>query len=152
MRILVGKTSAAIIVAGSIAFAQEPPQQPQGGTPETPSVPAKADNAANPASSSTSTKGNGSDVSAALDYLMNRKPQDGSMGKQAIDTGKRGETKAIADDAVGSHRNEDQEMRSRFDRYLGTAPVPQETLNEYFAKMKQVSTLLRDKQIFLKDY
>ena len=149
MRILFGKTSAAIIVAGSIAFAQEPPQQPQGGTPETPSVPAKADNAANPASSSTSTKGNGSDVSAALDYLMNRKPQDGSMGKQAIDTGKRGETKAIADDAVGSHRNEDQEMRSRFDRYLGTAPVPQETLNEYFAKMKQVSTLLRDKQIFL---
>ncbi|MBE2203889.1 MAG: hypothetical protein IAE94_06105 [Chthoniobacterales bacterium] len=87
-------------------------------------------------------------MSSALDYLMNRKPQDGSMGKQAFDSGKRGETKAIADDAVGSHRNEDQEMRARFERYLSMAPVPQETLNEYFTKMKQVSTLLRDKQIF----
>ena len=79
---------------------------------------------------------------------MNRKPQDGSMGKQALDSGKRGESKVIADDAVGNRRNEDQEMRSRFERYLGMAPVPQETLNEYFTKMKQVSTLLRDKQIF----
>ena len=70
------------------------------------------------------------------------------MGKQAFESGKRGETKAIADDAVGSHRNEDQEMRARFERYLGMAPVPQETLNAYFTKMKQVSTLLRDKQIF----
>ncbi len=148
MRIPFGKTSAAIIIASSIALAQELPQQDQGGTPETPAVPAKPETTANPASSPTSTKGNGSDMSTALDYLMNRKPQDGSMGKQAFDSGKRGETKAIADDAVGSHRNEDQEMRARFERYLGMAPVPQETLTEYFTKMKQVSTLLRDKQIF----
>lgn len=149
MRIPFGKTSAAIIVASSIALAQEPPKQPaQGGTPETPAVPSKPENAANPSGSPTPTKGNGSDMSAALDYLMNRKPQDGSMGKQAFDSGKRGETRAIADDAVGSRRNEDQEMRARFERYLSMAPVPQETLNEYFMKMKQVSTLLRDRQIF----
>jgi len=146
MRIPFGKTSAVILVASSIALAQEPPQQPtQDGT--TSAVPAKPENA-NPGSSPNPTKGNGSDMSAALDYLMNRKPQDGSMGKQAYDSGKRGETRAIADDAVGSHRNEDQEMRARFERYLSMAPVPQETLNEYFTKMKQVSTLLRDKQIF----
>jgi tetratricopeptide (TPR) repeat protein len=150
MRIPFGKTSAAIIVVGSIALAQEPSKQPESGTPATSAVPAKPDNAANPSNPSVPPKapGNGSDTSAALDYLMNRKPQDGSMGKQAFDSGKRGETKAIADDAVGSHRNEDQEMRARFERYLGTAPVPQETLAEYFTKMKQVSTLLRDKQIF----
>jgi len=150
MRIPFGKTSAAIIVASSIALAQEPSKQPESGSPATSAVPAKSDNAANPSNSSVPPKGpgNGSDTSAALDYLMNRKPQDGSMGKQAFDSGKRGETKAIADDAVGSHRNEDQEMRARFERYLGTAPVPQETLTEYFMKMKQVSTLLRDKQIF----
>ena len=149
MRIPFGKTSAAIIVAGSIALAQEPPKPPvQGGSPDTPTVPAKSENATIPASSPSSAKGYGSDTSAALDYLMNRKPQDGSMGKQALDSGKRGESKVIADDAVGNRRNEDQEMRSRFERYLGMAPVPQETLNEYFTKMKQVSTLLRDKQIF----
>jgi hypothetical protein len=151
MRIPFGKTSAAILVAGSIALAQEPPKPTQDKPSTDSAVPAKPDNAANPTNPSVPPKapGNGSDTSAALDYLMNRKPQDGSMGKQAFDSGKRGETKAIADDAVGSHRNEDQEMRARFERYLGTAPVPQETLNEYFAKMKQVSTLLRDKQIFL---
>ena len=149
MRIPFGKTSAAIIVAGSIALAQEPPKPPvQGGSPDTPTVPAKSENATIPANSPSSAKGYGSDTSAALDYLMNRKPQDGSMGKQALDSGKRGESKVIADDAVGTRRNEDQEMRSRFERYLGMAPVPQETLNEYFTKMKQVSTLLRDKQIF----
>lgn len=149
MRIPFGKTSAAIIVAGSIALAQDPPKPPvQGGSPDTSTVPAKSENATIPANSPSSAKGYGSDTSAALDYLMNRKPQDGSMGKQALDSGKRGESKVIADDAVGNRRNEDQEMRSRFERYLGMAPVPQETLNEYFTKMKQVSTLLRDKQIF----
>ena len=150
MRIPFGKTSAAIIVASSIALAQEPSKPTQDKPSTDSAVPAKPDNAANPANPSVppKTPGNGSDTSAALDYLMNRKPQDGSMGKQAFESGKRGETKAIADDAVGSHRNEDQEMRARFERYLGTAPVPQETLTEYFTKMKQVSTLLRDKQIF----
>ncbi len=148
MRIPFGKTSVAIIVASSIALAQQPPQQPvQGGTQET-TVPSKPENIANASSSPSPTKGNGSDMSAALDYLMNRKPQDGSMGKQAFDSGKRGETKAIADDAVGNNRHEDEEMRSRFELYLGMAPVPQEILNEYFTKMKQVSTLLRGKQIF----
>jgi hypothetical protein len=149
MRIPFGKTSAAIIVASSIALAQEPPKPPiEGGASDTPTVPSKSENAAIPANSPSPAKGYGSDTSAALDYLMNRKPQDGSMGKQALDSGKRGESKVIADDAVGNRRNEDQEMRSRFERYLGMAPVPQETLNEYFTKMKQVSTLLRDKQIF----
>jgi len=150
MRIPFGKTSAAIIVASSIALAQEPPKPPiEGAASETATVPAKSENAPISANSSSPAKGYGSDSSAALDYLMNRKPQDGSMGKQALDSGKRGESKLIADDAVGNRRNEDQEMRSRFERYLGMAPVPQEMLDEYFLKMKQVSNLLRDKQIFL---
>lgn len=144
MRIPFGKTSAAIIVASSIALAQEPPQEPAQDA----AAATKTDNPANSGSPATSPSGKGSDTSAALDYLMNRKPQDGSMGKQAFDSAKRGETKAIADDAVGNHRNEDQEMRARFERYLSMAPVPQATLDEYFTKMKQVSTLLRDKQIF----
>ena len=39
-------------------------------------------------------------------------------------------------------------MRARFERYLGASAVPQKTLDEYFLKMKQVSTLLRDRQMF----
>jgi len=146
MRIPFGKTSAALIVAGSICLAQD--QAANSGITEA-SVPGeKSTSGASPADSPASSTTKGSDTSAALDYLMNRKPQDGSIGKQALDSGKREETKAIADDAVGSHRNEDQEMRARFERYLSMAPIPQATLDEYFAKMKQVSTLLRDKQIF----
>jgi hypothetical protein len=150
MRIPFGRTSAVILVASSISLALEPPKQPEGAASATPAVQAKPDGAANPANPSVPARvpGNGSDTSAALDYLMNRKPQDGSVGKQALDSRKRGESKAIADEAVGNRRNEDQQMRSQFERYLGTAPVPHEMLEEYFAKMKQVSALLRDKQVF----
>lgn len=160
MRIPFGKISTAVVVAGSMALAQVPTQQPpqEGTAPAIP--PAKSGNAAplpktpdataNATNSTNATKGtdNVSDTATALDYLMNRKPQDGTMGKQAFDSGKRTESKAVAEDMVGGPRNEDQEMRARFERYLGMAPVSQETLDEYFRKMKQVSTLLRDKQIF----
>lgn len=61
MRIPFGKTSAAIIVAGSIALAQEPPKPPiEGGAPDTPTVPAKSENAAIPANSPSNAKGYGS--------------------------------------------------------------------------------------------
>ncbi len=142
MRIPLGKISAAIFVAGSVALAQEasPPAteatQPSATTPNS--------DAQNTATGGTDK----SDTSAALDYLMNRKPQDGTVGKQAVDAGKRTEAKAIAEDAVGIPRNEDPEMRARFERYLGMAPVPQETLDEYFTEMKAISTLLRDNQLF----
>jgi len=79
---------------------------------------------------------------------MNRKPQEGSIGKQAADNGKRVENKAIAEDAVGITRLGDQESRARFERFLGTAQVPQAELDDYFARMKEVSDLLRDTQIF----
>lgn len=141
MRIPFGKISAAIFVTSSLSMAQQP---------ETPA--AEASPSASPAMTqkpvSDGQKPGGSDTSAALDYLMNRKPQDGSAGKQALDASKRAETKAIADDAVGVRRQEDSETRARFERYLGTAQVPQEKLDAYFARMKEISNLLRDNQTF----
>ena len=158
MRIRFGKTSAALFALSSIALAQEPAQSPFGTPANQPAAPANpatppanaanATNPATPANPPAKPASNGSDTSAALDYLMNRKPQEGSMGKQALESGKRTETKAIAADAVGGRRNEDQEMRARFERYLGASAVPQKTLEEYFLKMRQVSTLLRDRQMF----
>lgn len=147
MQIPFGKISIMLFAASALALGQEPLPQTEGTQP-TDSATTKSDKATAPSSSPSPTKGNGSDVSAALDYLMNRKPQDGSMGKQALDSSKRTETKAVASDAVGSGSNEEDESRMRFERYLGMAQVPQETLDEYFSKMKQVSTLLRDNQIF----
>lgn len=137
MRMPFGKISASLALAGT-AIAQNAPAQ----ATETPPPP-KAEQSDTP-----SPKPTGTDTSAALDYLMNRKPQDGSAGKQALDASKRAETKAVAEDAVGIPRQEDSEVRARFERYLGTAQVPQEKLDEYFGKMKEVSNLLRDNQIF----
>lgn len=146
MQIPFGKINLLIIVASSLAVAQEVPRPSPEAAPSAspPATLANGDGKATP----TGSPGNGSDTSAALDYLMNRKPQDGSAGKQALDASKRTETKAIAEDAVGIPRQEDSELRARFERYLGTAQVPQEKLDEYFAKMKKVSTLLRDNQVF----
>lgn len=142
MRIPFGKTSTLLLSGILPLFAQEPAQSPVASVPP----PAKEV----PSSSSTAPKtpGTSSDTSAALDYLMNRKPQDGSAGKQALDSGKRAETTAIAEDAVGNAQISEPDTRARFERYLGTAQVSQQTLDEYFAKMRQVSNLLRDNKIF----
>jgi len=142
MQIPFAKTSAIILAASSFAVAQDVSQ------PAPEAAPSVAPSTGDGKSNSPGAPGEKSDTSAALDYLMNRKPQDGSAGKQAMDASKRAETKAIAEDAVGIPRQEDSELRARFERYLGTAQVSQEQLDAYFAKMKTVSNLLRDNQIF----
>jgi len=150
MRIPFGKISTGIFLIGSLALAQEPSQPaPEAAPTASPgaSLPSDSNSQMNAANAAKGT-GGGNDTAAALDYLMNRKPQDGSAGKQAFDAGKRVESKAIADDAVGIPRNEDPETRARFERYLGMPSVPQETLDEYFTKMKAVSDQLRDNQLF----
>lgn len=104
MQIPFGRISAAILAVSGIVLAQEtPPQQP-----ETAPSPASAGSLETAAKST----GNTSDTSAALDYLMNRKPQDGSAGKHALDAGKRAETKAIAEDAIGIPYFGDPETRA----------------------------------------
>ncbi len=146
MQIPFVKISAGIFAAGSLALAQNAPQPTPDAVPSPSPVATSTDGNGAPNAARGST--GGTDTSAALDYLMNRKPQDGSAGKHALDAGKRAETKAVAEDAVGIPRQEDSEMRARFERYLGTAQVPQEKLDEYFAKMKKVSALLRENQVF----
>ncbi len=63
-------------------------------------------------------------------------------------TGERAESKAVAEDAVGIPREEDPEIRARFDRYLSSKEVSQEVLNAYFAQMSQISELLREGDVF----
>ncbi len=144
MQIPFVKTSVFLLLGIAAAISQN--MSPQEPTPAASSgisgekSPAPGDPVASQAKSS--------DTSTALDYLMNRKPQDGSAGKQALDASKRAETKAIAEEAIGIRRQEDPELRARFERYLGTTQIPQEQLDAYFARMKGISDLLRDNQIF----
>lgn len=141
MRILFGKISAVILITNSIAFTQEQPQQPDGGS----AIPAKTDNSG---SSPTPTKGGGSDTATALDYLFNRKPQDGSAGKKALTASQRAEGKAAAEDAVGIPRAEDSQARARFERYLGTAEASKEILLKYLGELNRVSDLLTNGKAF----
>ena len=149
MRIPFGKTSIIVIAASSLSLAQEvDTSRAATNTPSPGDAPNRSGAASTPTNSPEAGAGKSSETSAALDYLMNRKPQDGTAGKQALDAGKRTETKAIADDAVGIPQSGDSETRARFERYLGMASVPDEVLTEYFTKMKEVATLLRDQRIF----
>jgi len=88
-----------------------------------------------------------SETSAALDYLYNRKPQDGSAGSEAAMVGRTIGGKAMAQDAIGIARLEDPELRGRFLRYLGMPEVSQEELAAYFEQMKKVSGYLRENKL-----
>jgi len=144
MRIPFRRTSCIpfLLVATALAQNNEPAQ------PVAPAAtPASVAPAASPATAPTSPSP-GAETSAALDYLFNRKPQDGTAGQQALQASQRAEGKAIAEEAVGVPRQEDPQTRARFERYLGTPQVSQAELDEYFAKMKNVSTNLRDNKLF----
>ena len=135
MRISFVKTSLAVFagIASTLAQTAVPDSPPQPPAP----------------SAATTPKVDGpTETSAALDYLMNRKPQDGSAGQQAMNASRRAEGKAIAEEAVGVPRQEDPDMRARFERYLSTAAVPQKMLDDYFASMNEVTGLLRDNKVF----
>lgn len=142
MRIPFRKTSFIPFLLGASVLAQTESSQPVA-----PATPAAVAPAPSPATSPTSPSP-GAETSAALDYLFNRKPQDGTAGQQALQASQRAEGKAIAEEAVGVPRQEDPQTRARFERYLGTPQVSQAELDEYFAKMKNVSANLRDNKLF----
>jgi hypothetical protein len=97
--------------------------------------PAAADPAASP-------------TSAALDYLYNRKPQDGSAGQQAAGITRHMETKAKAAEALGLGKQQDPQAQEGFEKYLGAAEVPATELNRYSATIGQTMALLRDGKAF----
>ncbi|HEY5741860.1 MAG TPA: hypothetical protein VIS99_04905, partial [Terrimicrobiaceae bacterium] len=148
MRISFERISLLWLSTAGIAFSQASPL-PEGGTvPSASPIPAQVPTSGVSSSSPASAPGQSTDTSAALDYLFNRRPQDGSVGKKASDIGRQVEGKTVAEDAVGMSREENQENRARFKRYLETAEVSRQALDEYFAKMREVSRLLVENQIF----
>ena len=86
--------------------------------------------------------------SAALDYLYNRKPQDGSAGKQAADVGRHMETKARAAEALGLGKQNDPQAQEGFEKYLGAAEISAAELVRYAAVIGQTTGLLREGKTF----
>lgn len=148
MPIRFGRTSALLsllLVSAACGIAQDA-LPPPAATPK-PALPAEASEASGKPGTAPSPPAS-SETGTALDYLFNRKPQDGSAGQHALDAGKRSESKAIAEEAVGIPRPADEAAHARFERYLGMAEVPQAALDAYLTKTKAVSRDLRENRVF----
>jgi hypothetical protein len=87
-----------------------------------------------------------STASSGLDYLFNRKPQQGSIAKEGMDANQQAKTDALAQDALGNQQIQDPDVRSQFEAYLAMNEVPQDQLNSYAADMQTVIDLLHQRQ------
>ncbi len=125
------------------AFAQDAP------TPATP--------AANPVVQ-TETEGAASTVvkdgkkeaadPTALDYLFNKKPQEGTAGQTGSDLASRISDKLKAMDSLNNPGFENRAMRSRFEKYLSSPEVADDQIQSYFKSYDAISKLLREKKVF----
>ncbi len=115
-----------------------------------PAAPAAAP--ATPAAPSAPTTGSPTEIdssaSTILNNIMNVKPAEGSAGKAGADA-----ASALADriktlDALKTPGLDDPEVRARFQTYLSLKEVPEARIKEYFARMAQISQLLRENDTF----
>lgn len=122
------------------AVAQDPTPQP---SPAASATPAGTPHAGTPSSTPAPASS-----AAALDYLFNRKPQDGSIAKQAAVSQARVDDRTKAASALGLTRMEDPQLRARFDRYLGMPEVMPDELRAYAVQLEKVADLLKKDKVF----
>lgn len=108
--------------------------------------PASPGNPATPAPNSGGSSA--SNTSTALDYLYNRRPQEGSAGAQVVEANEAAKARAIAADAVGLGGISDPQLRARFEKYIGMSEVPSNQLQAYAQGMEKVKGLLRNNKTF----
>jgi len=117
-----------------------------GSSPAAAAQPAPAAAPAPAPASQPAAPSGGGDAATGLDYMYNRKPQDGSAAKQAADANRQAQGKAIAADAVGKS-DESPELKARFDRYLGMQEVSASDLAAYQTGLQKVKDLLTANQV-----
>ena len=112
-----------------------PGAAPATGAPATPTPPAVPAPAGATAPSDN--------VAPALDYLFNRKPQDGSAAQAAGGVmGNLGD-KMKADDILDTPGLDDPVVRQRFEIYLRHQEVSQDRVHEYTDKLARLSEMLK---------
>src|SRR4051812_40457045 len=155
MQTPVRRTSSALLLAGFLGggllttglpgHAQNPADPAPAAAPAgargqatapAPSPAPTTDPAAKPAP--TNPAPNGSGTGPALDYLYNRKPQDGSAAKQASEISRRMDDKAKAAEALGLGKPQGAQDQAKFEKYLGTAEVSPADLKAYATILNQV--------------
>lgn len=83
-------------------------------------------------------------ASSALDYLFNRKPQDGSAAQAAGEVGGNMGDKMKASDVLDIPDGlDDPVVRQRFEIYLKHPEVSQDRIRDYTSKMNELSEMLK---------
>lgn len=119
----------------------------QEGAVPGPTAPAEAGKALPGGAAPPPASTNGGETApVAIDYLYNKKPQDGSAAQQVAQAGQVMRDKSIADDALGAWRIPDKQQRARFERYLGMAEVPPQEISAYARDIAAVQGLLRQRK------
>ena len=126
-------------------FAQDAPVPAPSTQPQPPTTP--------PAQTQTQTEGAASSAYSdaqkqganptALDYLFNKKPQDGTAGKTASDLSSKLEDKIKALDSLNQPGFEDVVTRQRFEKYLNTPESDLVQIQAYNQTYKSVIEALR---------
>lgn len=139
-----------VLTLSVTAFSQDPTPQPSTSPVAAPQPSPTASASGTTVASGSSAPANNTpgSAAAALDYLFNRKPQDGSIVKKAAESQGRLDDKAKAADALGLARVEDPQVRARFDRYLGMPEVTASEIQAYNAQVSKVTALLKQGQVF----
>lgn len=126
--------------------APAPPSAASAPLPAPAGAPSGADASRKTTAAETGTAPN--TPAATLDYLYNRKPQDGSAAKQAAEVSRRMDDRTKAADALGLGNQQDAVAQERFEKYLGTAEISSADLKGYATIMGQVLALLREDKTF----
>jgi tetratricopeptide (TPR) repeat protein len=82
-------------------------------------------------------------TATALDYLFNRKPQDGSAAQVVSGVAGNLGDKMKADDTLGAKGWDDPVIRQRFEIYLKHPEVSQDRIREYTDKLAKMSETLK---------
>lgn len=86
-------------------------------------------------------------VGAALDYLFNRKPAEGSAAEQIGRTAGIVGDRALAQDAAGLAGMSDPQVQARFAKYLGLKEVSQEEIQTYRGHFDECLALLKQRKL-----
>lgn len=148
MRILAGRIellALTALLAGPVAWSQ----QPQRDTPTSPFPPAAQASSVPPGNSASPRPADpASSTSSAIEGFYDKKPQDGTAAQKASDVSERVKDKMSAADALRLGPLGDEEVKVRFEKFLGMSPVPQQQLDEYAATVRNIEEQLRKRQTF----
>ncbi len=138
-----------LVLSLQAVLAEQGQAQKQGGGSGASSTPPVNINIASPdtdtpAPAAPSASGLDGATSSTLDYLFNHKAQQGTAAYAAEQGAKVFEDKIRAMDAFKTPGGlNDPVMRARFETYLSLEQVPQNRIDAYFAKVDEISTLLK---------